>query len=111
MLVGAVFGPRANGRKAEVEKTIKDGRVAGSQLQAVGGHASTRVGPTSAISAALHYLLHPRTRKKFVAEAHAETGRTKKPERGPTMSGSPMDAGITGALSLLLDNKDARRRR
>jgi hypothetical protein len=110
MLVRAVFMPRADGRKAEVEKTIEGEGVVGSQLQAVGGHVSTRVGPISAIGAALHYLIHPRTRKKVAAEAHVETERTRKPGRGPTMSRSPMDAGITGGLSLFLDNPNGRRR-
>jgi hypothetical protein len=111
MLVGAVFMPRADGRKAEVEKTIKGEGVVGSQFQAVGGHTSTRVGPISAIGAALHYLIHPQTRKKVAAEAHVETERTSEPRRGPTMSGSPLDAGITGGLSLFFDNPNGRRRR
>jgi hypothetical protein len=110
MVMGAVFMPRADGRKAEVEKTIKGEGVVGSQLQAVGGHASTRVGPISAIGTALHHLIHPRTRKKIAAEAHVETERTRGPGRGATMSGSPVDAGITGGLSLFLDNPNGRRR-
>lgn len=94
-----------------MEKTIKGEGVVGSQLQPVSGHAPTRVGPISVMGAVLHYLIHPRTRKEFAAETHAETGRTRKPGRGPTMSGSPMDVGITGGLSLFLDSPNARRRR
>jgi hypothetical protein len=110
MLVGAMFMPRADGRKVEVEKMIKGEGIVGAQLQAVGGHASTRVGPISAIGAALHYLIHPRKRKKIAAEALVEAERTRKPGRGPTMSGSPLDAGLTGGLSLFLDNPNGRRR-
>src|SRR5215212_4159773 len=94
-------------RKAEVEKTIKGEGVVASQLQPVSGHAPTRVGPISAMGAVLHYLIHPRTRKEFASE----TRRTRKPGRGPTMSGSPMDVGITGGLSLFLDSPNTRRRR
>jgi len=111
MLVGAVFRPLANGRKVEVEKAIKDEGVIGSQVQAVGGNTSRRVGPISAMGAALHYLIHPRTRKKVAAEAHVETERTRGPRRGTTMPGSPLDAGITGGLSLFFGNPNGRRRR
>ncbi len=111
MLVRAVSKRHENGRKAEVEKTVKDETVAGLQPETVGGHASTRVGPISAIAAALHYLVHPRTRKKSAVETHAETERSREPDRGPGTLGSPMEAGITGGFSLLMDNSHARKRR
>jgi hypothetical protein len=111
MVIGVGFMPRADGRKADVEKTIKGEGIVGSQLQAVGGHASTRVGPISAIGAALHYQINPRTRKKSAAEAHVETERARQPRRGTTMPGSPLDAGITGGLSLYFDNPNGPRRR
>jgi hypothetical protein len=111
MLVRAVPKPYENGRKAEVEKTVKDEVVVGLQPETVGGQAPTRVGPISAIGAALHYLVYPRAGKKTTAEAHAETGRAGRPERDPGASRFPMEAGITGGFSLLMDNSHARKRR
>jgi hypothetical protein len=111
MLVYAVFGAQANGRKVGVHKTVKDDAIVGLQPEAVGGHAPTRVGPISTITAALHLLIHPRTRKRVAAEASAETTRTKRPVRIPEASRSPMEAGITGGFSLLTDNSHARKRR
>jgi hypothetical protein len=111
MLVRAVSKRHENGRQATVEKTVKDEAVVGLQPETVGGHASTRVGPISAIAAALHYLVHPRTRKKTTADASAETERGRRPEHGPGAARSPMEAGITGGFSLLMDNPGARKRR
>ena len=109
MLVRVVSRRHENGRKAAVEKTVKDEAVVGLQPETVDGHASTRVGPISAIAAALRYLVHPRTRT--TAKARAETEQTRKPERVPGMARSPMDAGITGGFSLLMDNSQTRKRR
>ena len=94
-----------------MKKTIEGEPIVGLQPETVGGHSSTRVGPISAISAVLHYLVHPRARKKTAAETRAETEQTRKPERGPGMARSPMDAGITGGFSLLMDNSQTRKRR
>lgn len=91
-----------------MEKTVKDEAIVGLQPETVSGHASTRVGPISAMAAALRYLVHPRTRT--TAKANAETEQTRNPERGPRMARSPMDAGITGGFSLLIDNSKARKR-
>ncbi len=111
MLVGAVSRPHEDGRKAEVEKTVKDEAVVGLQPEAVGAHVSTRVGPISAIASALHFLVHPRTREGLAAGAGAETEQSRKPVHGPDASRSPMDAGITGGFSLLMGNSHARKRR
>ena len=92
-----------------MEKTVKDETVVGLQPETVGGHASTRVGPISTIAAALRYLVHPRTRT--TAKASAETEQTRNPERGPDIARFPMDAGITGGFSLLMDNSQTRKRR
>ena len=94
-----------------MKKTIEGESIVGLQPGAAGGHASTRLGPISAIAAALHYLVHPRTRKKSAVETHAETERPREPDRGPGTLGSPMEAGITGGFSLLMDNPHARKRR
>jgi hypothetical protein len=90
-----------------VEKTVQGEAAVGLQAETVGGHASQGIGGISAIGAALHNLVRPRTRKEISAEASAETERP----RGPGMARSPMDAGITGGLSLFLDNPNVRRRR
>jgi hypothetical protein len=92
-----------------MEKTVNGEAAVGLQPETVGAHASQGIGKISAIGAALHNLLHPRTRKKIAAEASAETERVRRPGQG--MARSPMDAGITGGLSLFLDNPNARRRR
>jgi hypothetical protein len=92
-----------------MEKTIKGEAPVGIQAEAAGGHASQGVGPISTIGAALHNLLHPRTRKKIAAETSTETGRVRRPGQGTARS--PMDAGITGGLSLFLDKPTARKRR
>jgi hypothetical protein len=111
MLVWAVLRRHANGRKAEVQKTVKDEAVVGLQPERISGHASTRVGPISAIAAALQFLIHPRTRKSAAAEASAEPEPTRIPERDRGEYRSPMEAGITGGFSLLMDNSNARGRR
>jgi hypothetical protein len=90
-----------------VEKTVKGEAPVGIQAEAAGGHASQGVGPISTIGAALHYLLHPRTRKKIAAETSTE--RVRRPGQGTARS--PMDAGVTRGLSLFLDNPNARKRR
>jgi hypothetical protein len=92
-----------------VEKTVKDEAVVGLHTETAGGHVSTRSGALSAIAAALHFLVHPR--KKAAVEASAVTGRTGRPERDRGMYRSPMEAGITGGFSLLMDNSNTRRRR
>jgi hypothetical protein len=93
-----------------VEKTVKGEAPVGIQAEAAGGHASQGVGPISTIGAALHNLLHSRTRKKIVsAETSTETERVRRPGQGTARS--PMDAGITRGLSLFLDNPNARKRR
>ncbi|CAN5806178.1 hypothetical protein BH18ACT11_BH18ACT11_13430 [soil metagenome] len=94
-----------------MEKTVKDEAVIGLQPETVGGHAATRAGPISVISAALHYLTHPLMRGKTAVEVRSETERARRPERGLDASRSPMDAGITGGFSLLMDNSHARKRR
>src|SRR5688572_28730689 len=104
-------GSVRGGRRVEMKKTIKGEPIVGLQPETVGGHPSTRVGPISAISAVLHYLIHPRARKKTAAETLAETERSREPERGLGASRSPMDAGITGGFSLLMGNPDGRKRR
>jgi hypothetical protein len=109
MLVWAVFRTHANGRTAEVQKTVKDETVVGLQPEAVGGHASTRVGPISAIAAALHFLAHPRSRKIAAAEANAEPEQTRIPERDRGAYRSPMEAGITGGFSLFMDKPHTRK--
>ena len=67
-----------------MKKTVKGEAAIGLQPETIGGHASQGVGPSSAISAALHYLIHPLTRKKIAAETRAETER---PRQGPGVSG------------------------
>jgi hypothetical protein len=111
MLVWAVFRMYASGRTAEVEKTVKDEAVVGLQPETVGTHASTRLGPISAIAAALHFLVHPRRRKSAAAEAGVEAERTRRPERDHSAYRSPMEAGITGGFSLLMNDPQARKRR
>jgi hypothetical protein len=111
MLVRAVFKRHENGRMAEVEKTVKDEAVVGLQPEAVDGPASTRLGPISAIAAALHFLAHPRTRKRAAVEASTETEGTRGPERDLSAYRSPFEAGITGGFSLFMDNSNIRKRR
>ncbi len=93
-----------------MDKAIKGEGIVGLQPEATGGHASTRVGPISSIGAALHNLIHLRLHRKTAVEASAETGRERKPESGLGASRSPMDAGIAGGFSLLMDNPHARKR-
>ena len=100
-----------NERKAEVEKTVKDEAALGLQPETAGGLASTRGGPISVISAALHNLIHLRLHGKTAVEASTETGREREPESGLGASRPPMDAGITGGFSLLMDDPHARKRR
>ena len=94
-----------------MDKTVKDEAVAGLQPEAVGAHASTRLGPISTIAAALHFLVHTRTGKRTAAEARAETDQSRRPERDRGAYRSPMEAGITGGFSLLMDDPGARKRR
>jgi len=108
MLVWAVPETHADGRKAEVEKTVKDEMVVGLQSETMGVQAPTRVGP---IAAALQFLIHPLARKRTVADASTESGRTGRPERDRSTYRSPMEAGITGGFSLLMDSPNARKRR
>jgi hypothetical protein len=96
-------------KKAEVDKTVKGEAAVGIQAEAAGGHASQGIGPISAIGAALHNLIRLRTRKKISAGAIDEPEQVRRP--GHSVSRSPMDAGITGGLSLFLDKPDAHRRR
>lgn len=92
-------------------KKLADGEgIIGLQPEAVGGHASTRVGPISLVGAAVHRLFHLRLHRETVAEVSEETGGERKPQRGPAMSRSPMDAGLTGGFSLLMDPHHARKR-
>ncbi len=92
-----------------MEKTVKGEAPVGIQAEAAGGHASQGIGLISTIGAALHNLLRPRTRKKISVEAIDEPERVRRP--GHSVSWSPMDAGITGGLSLFLDKPNARKRR
>ena len=94
---------------AEVVKTLKGEAPVGIQAEAAGGHASQGIGPISTIGAALHNLIRPRTREKLAAKASADTARARRARQG--MASSPMDAGITGGLSLFLDHPNARKRR
>ena len=92
-----------------MEKTVKDEAVVRLHPETVGRKASTRSGPISAIAAALHFLVRPRTRERTAAEATVE--RTRRPERDFGASRSPFEAGITGGFSLLMDNSHTRKRR
>jgi hypothetical protein len=92
-----------------VDKTVKGEAAVGIQAEAAGGHASQGIGPISAIGVALHNLIRLRTRKKISAGAIDEPEQVRRP--GHSVSRSPMDAGITGGLSLFLDKPDAHRRR
>ena len=85
-----------------MEKTVKGEAPVGIQVEAAGGHASQGIGPISTIGAALHNLVRLRTRKKISAEAS---------DPGHSVSRSPMDAGITGGLSLFLHKPSAHKRR
>ena len=109
MLVWAVFRQHEHGRRVAVEKTAKDEAIIGLHTETAGGHVSTRSGALSAIAAALHFLVHPRT--KDAVEASAVSGQTERHERDRGAYRSPMEAGITGGFSLLMDNPNARRRR
>jgi hypothetical protein len=111
MLVGAVSKGHEKGRRAEMEKIVEEEAVAGLQTETVGAQASTRLGPISTIAAALRLLVHPRTSEATAAEASAETERTSRPERDRSSYRSPVEAGITGGFSLLMDNPGARKRR
>jgi hypothetical protein len=92
-----------------VEKTVKGEAPVGIQAEAAGGHASQGIGPISTIGAALHNLVRLRTRKKISAEAIDEPEHVRKP--GHSVSRSPLEAGITGGLSLFLDKPNTRKRR
>jgi hypothetical protein len=109
MLIRVVSGRHEYGRRAEVEKTVKDEAVVGLQSEMAGGHAPMRVGPISAIAAALRFLAHPRARKSAAVEASAE--RPRRPERDRSAYRSPMETGITGGFSLLMNEPHARKRR
>ena len=92
-----------------MEKTLKGEAPVGIQAEAAGGHASQGIGPISTIGVALRNLVRLRTRKKISAEASDEPEQVRRP--GHSESWSPMDAGITGGLSLFLDHPNARKRR
>jgi hypothetical protein len=92
-----------------MEKTLKGEAPVGIQAEAAGGHASQGIGPISTIGAVLHNLVRLRTRKKISAEASDEPEQVRRP--GHSVSRAPMDAGITGGLSLFLGNPNARKRR
>jgi len=94
-----------------MQKTVENEAVVGLQPKTIRVQTPTRVGPISAIAAALHSLIHPRTRTRAAAEASAETDRSRRPERDSVAYRSPMEAGITGGFSLLMDNPNARKRR
>ncbi len=94
-----------------MEKTVKDEMAVGLQPETMGVRAPARVGPLSAIAAALHFLTHPRARDRTVAEASAEPGRTERPERDRSAYRSPVEAGITGGFSLLMGSPNASKRR
>jgi hypothetical protein len=111
ILVRAVCRRHENGKRAEMEKTVKDDAVVGLQPETVGGHAPRRLGSISTIAGALHHLLHPRTRKREAAETSATIEQTRRPERDRSAYRSPMEAGITGGFSLLMDNSGRRKRR
>lgn len=86
---------------------MKNEAVVGLRPETVGAHAPARVGPLSAMATALHYLFHPLTREKTATPA--ETEQARRPEPGATRF--PMEAGITGGFSLLMDGSHARGRR
>ena len=111
MLVGAVSKGHENGRWAEMEKTVEKDAIVGLQPETVGAHAPTRSGPISTIVAVLHLLVHPRTGKSAVAEESVDIERSKRLERDRSAYRSPLEAGITGGFSLLMDNPGARKRR
>ena len=92
-----------------MEKAIKDEAVVGLQTETAGGHVSRRSDALSAMAAALHFLVHPR--KKAAVEASAMSGRAGRPERDRGVYRSPMEAGITGGFSLLMDNSNSSKRR
>ena len=94
-----------------MEKTVENEAVVGLQSETTGGREARRGGPISMLSAALHYLTHPLARGKTAVEVRSEIERARRPDRGLGTSHSPMDAGITGGFSLLMDNPNARKRR
>lgn len=94
-----------------MEKTVENQAVVGFQPEIAGGHAASRGGSISVLSVALRYLTHPLTRGKTAVEVRSEIQRGRSPERGLGPSRSPMDAGIIGGFSLLMDNPNARKRR
>ena len=91
-----------------MENTVRQEAVVGLQPETMEVQAPPRGRLASAIAATLHFLVHPRTREKV--EADAETGRSTRPDRTPYASRSPMEAGITGGFSLLMDNSRSRHR-
>ena len=92
-----------------MEKTVEGEATVGLQPETAGGHASQGIGPIPTIGTALHNLVRLRSRKKISAEAIDEPEQARRP--GHSVSRSPMDAGITGGLSLFLDKPNARKRR
>jgi hypothetical protein len=94
-----------------MEKTVDKEAVVGLQPETTDGHGVRRGGPISMLSAALHYLTHPLVRGKPAVEVRSEIERTRRSDRGLGASRSPMDAGITGGFSLLMENPNARKRR
>ncbi len=80
-------------------------------LEAVGG--SWGLPGTGLISAIGHGVSAPiRARRRKAAEEAADRERAAGYERGIDQSRSyPMDVGLTGGMTLLLDRSDPRRRR
>jgi hypothetical protein len=94
-----------------MEKTVEEEAVVGLQPETVGAPAPTRWGPISTITAVLHLLVRTRTGKSAAVEESADIERSKRLERDRSAYRSPMEAGITGGFSLLMDNPGARKRR
>lgn len=92
-----------------MKKAVERKTMVGLQPEAAGSHASTRVGPLSALVAALHHLVRPLEREEPAAEASAEDERKSEPKR--SASHAPMEAGITGGVSLLANSSYAHKRR
>jgi hypothetical protein len=111
MLVWVVSRRPENGRTAQVDETVKQEPVTALQPETAGAHAPTRSGPISAIVAAFHFLVHPRTRERVATGASAETGQASRPQRDRDAYRSPMEAGITGGFSLLMGNPKSSKRR
>jgi hypothetical protein len=92
-----------------MENAVKDETAGGLQTETAGGHVSRRSVTLSAMATALHFLAHPR--KKAVVEVTATSGRMGRPERDRGVYRSPVEAGITGGFSLLMDSSNSSKRR